>query len=81
MVSLGELGGLLCIAIIIIVLVVFFFIWLVFKFIIYFLPSIIVAALVFFVTNGNWGYTAVAFVLSAIIFAAWGYSRKRDYRR
>jgi hypothetical protein len=81
MVSLGELTGLLCIAIIIIVLVVFFFIWLVFKFIIYFLPSIIVAILVYLVTGGNIGLTVVAFVLSAIIFAAWGWSRKREYRR
>jgi uncharacterized protein involved in cysteine biosynthesis len=47
-----------------------------FKFIIYFLPSIIVALVVYLVTN-DLGITAVAFVLSAIVFAAWGYNRKR----
>jgi hypothetical protein len=81
MVSLGELGAFVCIAIIVIVLVVFFFIWLAFKFIIYFLPSIIVAILVYLVTGGNLGLTVVAFVLSAIIFAAWGWSRRREVRR
>ncbi len=77
MATLPELGALLCIAIIIVILIVFFFIWLVFKFIIYFLPSIIVALLVYLVTGGNWGITAVAFILSAILFAAWGYNRRR----
>jgi hypothetical protein len=81
MVSLGELGALICIGIIIVVLIVFFFVWLFFKFVIYFFPSIIVAILVFFVTDGNLVFTGLAFVLSAIIFAAWGWNRKRDYRR
>ena len=81
MVDLGQLSAIICIALIIVVLVVFFIIWLVFKFIIYFLPSIIVAVIVYFVTQGHLGYTAVAFILSAIIFAAWGYNRKREYRR
>jgi hypothetical protein len=80
MASIPEIGGLICIAIIIIVLIVFFFIWMIFKFIIYFLPSIIVSIIVYLIT-GNWGYTLVAFVLSAIIFAVWGYNRKRDHRR
>jgi len=79
MVSLAELTGLLCIGVIIVVLIVFFFVWLFFKFVIYFLPSIIVAIIVYFVTHGNVGLTLVAFVLSAILFAAWGYNRRRDY--
>jgi hypothetical protein len=79
MVSLPELGAILCIALIIVVLVVFFFIWLVFKFVIYFLPSIIVAVLVYLVTK-DLGLTAAAFIVSAIIFAIWGYNRKRSYQ-
>jgi len=77
MASLPELGAALCIIILIVVLIAFFFIWMIFKFIIYFLPSIIVAVLVYLVTGGDVGLTVGAFILSAIIFAVWGYSRKR----
>ena len=51
--------------------------WMFFKFVIYFLPSIIVALVVFLVTSGDMGITLVAFVLSAIVFAVWGYNRRR----
>lgn len=77
MATLPELGAALCIIIIVVILIAFFFIWMIFKFIIYFLPSIIVAVIVYLVTGGNIGMTAVAFILSAIIFAIWGYNRKR----
>ena len=79
MVSLADLGMWVCIVIFLVILIVFFFIWLVFKFIIYFLPSIIVAVIVYLVT-GNLGLTAAAFILSAILFAVWGWNRKRGYR-
>jgi hypothetical protein len=76
MATLPELGAALCFIIIIVVLIAFFLIWMFFKFIIYFFPSIIVAVIVFLITS-NLGLTAAAFVLSAILFAVWGYSRKR----
>lgn len=81
MVDLAAIGIWACLIIFLVILIAFFFIWLVFKFIIYFLPSIIVALLVYLITDGNLGITAVAFILSAIVFAAWGWNRKRDYRR
>lgn len=77
MVSLPEVGAAICIIIFIVILIAFFFLWMIFKFIIYFLPSIIVALVVYLVTSGNLGITLVAFVLSAIVFAAWGYNRRR----
>ena len=77
MASLPDVGVALCIGIFIVILIIFFFMWMFFKFIIYFLPSIIVALVVYLVTERNLGITLVAFVLSAIVFAAWGYNRKR----
>lgn len=76
MASLPEVGAALCIIIFIVILIAFFFLWMIFKFIIYFLPSIIVALVVYLVTL-DLGLTLVAFVLSAIVFAAWGYNRQR----
>ncbi len=77
MASIAELGVWVCIGIFIVILIIFFFMWMFFKFIIYFLPSIIVALVVYLVTEGDMGITLVAFVLSAILFAAWGYNRRR----
>lgn len=77
MTSIPDFGVAICIGLFIIILIIFFFMWMFFKFIIYFLPSIIVALVVYLVTDYNLGITLVAFVLSAILFAAWGYNRRR----
>jgi membrane protein implicated in regulation of membrane protease activity len=74
--TLPELGAGLCLAAIIVILVVFFLLWFVFKFLIAFFPSIVVALIVWLV-SGNWIIAAVAFVLSAILFAALGAQRRR----
>ncbi len=67
-----------CVAIIVVIIIIFLILWLFFKVLFAFFPSIVVAVIVFFVTDGNWVYALAAFVLSAIIFAVIGANRRRD---
>ena len=80
MADLLSIGMMACAAIIIVVIIIFLVIWLFFRVLFAFFPSVVVAIIVFFVTDGNWVYALVAFVLSAILFAAIGASRRRDRR-
>jgi hypothetical protein len=75
MVSIPELTVGLCIVAVVIIIVVFLLLFFIFKFVIAFFPSIVVALIVFLLT-GNWIVTAVAFILSALIFAAVGSKRR-----
>ncbi len=76
--DIASLGIMACVAIIVVIIVIFLVLWLFFKVLFAFFPSIVVAVIVFFVTEGNWVYALVAFVLSAIIFAAVGANRRRN---
>ncbi len=79
----SELLGLsivLCIALIVVGVIVFAVLWLFFKVLIEFFPSVVVAGLVFWVTR-DFLLTLIAFLVSAIIFAAIGMSvRRQRYR-
>ena len=78
MADLPTLGIMACVAIVVVIVIIFLVLWLFFKVLFAFFPSIVVAVIVFFVTGGNWVYALIAFVLSAIIFAAVGANRRRD---
>jgi hypothetical protein len=78
MADLASLGIMACVAIIIIIVIIFFVLWLFFKFLFAFFPSIVVAVIVYLVTGGNWVYAVIAFVVSALIFAAMGANRRRN---
>ncbi len=78
MADLATLGIMACLAIVVVIVIIFLVLWLFFKVLFAFFPSIVVAVIVFFVTGGNWVYALIAFVLSAIIFAAVGANRRRD---
>ena len=68
----------MCIAVIIIVFIIFLVLWFLFKFVLAFFPSIVVALIVYFVTGGSWLLALIAFVISALIFAAVGSERRRQ---
>ena len=74
--DLAGIGALACVAIVIIIIIVFLFLWLFLKLVFAFFPSIIVALIVFLITQ-NWVLALVAFVVSALIFAAMGADRRR----
>jgi hypothetical protein len=78
----GEILGLgivACIALIVIVVIAFLVVWLFFKILIEFFPSVVVALIVFLISR-DFLLTLVAFLLSAILFAAIGVSRRRRRR-
>ena len=73
--SLVGLGAFACVIIIIVIIVIFLILWFLFKFIVAFFPSLVVALVVYLITQ-NWILTLVAFVLTALIFAAVGDRRR-----
>ena len=77
MVSIPDLGIALCAIVIIVVLIIFFLLWFMFKFIIAFFPSIVVALIVYLITE-SWILALVSFVVTALIFAAMGDRRRRQ---
>ncbi len=76
--DIASLGIMACVAIIVVIIVIFLVLWLFFKVLFAFFPSIVVAVIVFFVTGGNWVYALIAFVASALIFAAISANRRRN---
>ncbi len=79
--DIASLGIMACVAVIVVIVVIFLVLWLFFKVLFAFFPSIVVAVIVFFVTGGNWVYALIAFVVSALIFAAMGANRRRNRNR
>ncbi len=76
--DIASLGIMACVAIIVVIIVIFLVLWLFFKVLFAFFPSIVVAIIVFFVTDGNWVYALIAFVVSALVFAAMSANRRRN---
>ena len=75
--DLAGLGLVVCLAAIVIVIIIFLILWFLFKFTVAFFPSIIVALIIWWVSGGNWLYALIAFVVSALIFAAVGSDRRK----
>ena len=73
-------GLLVCVALIVIIVIVFAVLWLFFKVLFAFFPSIVIAGLVWYFTN-DFAFTVVAFLGSALFFAYMGYRRKNDRRQ
>ena len=79
--DIASLGIMACVAIIVVIVVIFLVLWLFFKVLFAFFPSIVVAVIVYLVTGGNWVYAVIAFVVSALILAAMGANRRRNRPR
>jgi len=67
----------LCIAIVVVIIVVFLVFFLLLKFVVEFFPSVLIAGLVYWFTNGNFLLTIVAFLASALVFGIIGHLRRQ----
>jgi hypothetical protein len=75
--GIAGLTALACLAIIIVVVIIFLVLWFLFRFIIAFFPSIVVAVIVWYITKSAL-LGLVAFVATALIFAFLGSRRRRE---
>jgi hypothetical protein len=69
--------GVDCIVLLVIIIVIALIFVFVLEFVIEFLPSVLIAGLVYWFSGGNVIYTIVAFLVSAILFAVIGQTRRR----
>ena len=69
--------GVLCIALVIVIIVIFLVFFLMLKFVVEFFPSVIIAGLVYWFTEGDLLLTIVAFLVSALVFAIIGHLRRQ----
>ncbi len=71
---------LVCVVLIVIIIIVFAVLWLFFKVLFEFFPSVVIAVLVWWYTR-DFTITVVAFLGSALFFAYMGYRRKKERRQ
>jgi membrane protein implicated in regulation of membrane protease activity len=72
--------GLSCIALVVVIVIIAIIFIFVLEFVVEFLPALIVAGVVYWYTDGDVLWTIVAFVVSAIVFAGLGQTRRRRVR-
>jgi len=65
-----------CIALIVVIIIIALVFIFVLEFVIEFLPSVLIAGLVYWFSDGNVIYTIVAFLVSAVLFALIGQTRR-----
>ncbi len=66
-----------CIALVVVIVIIALIFIFVLEFVIEFLPSVLIAGLVYWFSGGNVIYTIVAFLVSAVFFAVIGQTRRR----
>ena len=66
-----------CIALLVVIVIIALIFIFVLEFVIEFLPSVLIAGLVYWFSGGNVIYTIVAFLVSAVLFAVIGQTRRR----